>query len=70
MNRDNYLNIYFHPWEFADLKADVPGLPGLITRNSGDAMIHRFDELLRWMKGRGYSFCRIEDFVETSNKNK
>jgi peptidoglycan/xylan/chitin deacetylase (PgdA/CDA1 family) len=68
INHDRYLNLYFHPWEFADLKTDVPGLPWLITRNSGKAMVRRFDEMIRWMKRRGYFFDPIENFLSSKKQ--
>jgi peptidoglycan/xylan/chitin deacetylase (PgdA/CDA1 family) len=68
IRRDGYLNLYFHPWEFVDL-SQVPGLPWLITRRSGEEMMDRFDELLRWMLDRGYEFKTIEDFVQRSQQS-
>lgn len=63
MNQDGYLNIYFHPWEFTDLSDPRLGLPWLIKKNTGSAMVSRFNELVRWMKSKGYSFCTLVDFV-------
>jgi peptidoglycan/xylan/chitin deacetylase (PgdA/CDA1 family) len=65
INRDGYLNIYFHPWEFTDLSDPQLGLPWLIRKNSGDEMITRFSELVRWMKENGYVFGTMIDFVES-----
>src|SRR5688572_2411915 len=49
MNRDKYLNIYFHPWEFMDLAKPKYGLPKFVSKNSGDKMIDRFFKLIEWM---------------------
>lgn len=65
MNYDNYLNLYFHPWEFIDLTIKEYGLPSIISRNSGQKMIDRFGTLIRWMKSKGYSFITIKEFLET-----
>jgi peptidoglycan/xylan/chitin deacetylase (PgdA/CDA1 family) len=61
---DSYLNIYFHPWEFADISDPQLGLPWLIKKNTGDKMVTRFRELLAWMKRRQYTYGRLIDFAE------
>jgi hypothetical protein len=60
---DGYVNIYFHPWEFADLSTPKYNLPRFIVRNSGDAMKERFFKLIIWMKEKGYHFVTLNDFV-------
>ena len=61
---DNYLNLYFHPWEFTDLN-DVGrfGFPTYVSRNSGDAMVKRLDNLISWMLKQGYPFGTFKDFI-------
>lgn len=63
MNSDNYLNIYFHPWEFTDLEDPAYGLPKYVSRNSGQAMTERFNAWVSWMKYKGYRFNTIAEFV-------
>jgi peptidoglycan/xylan/chitin deacetylase (PgdA/CDA1 family) len=63
INHDSYLNIYFHPWEFLDLTNPSYGLPKFISKNSGDKMIMRFSNLIRWMKAKGYLFNTLNEFV-------
>lgn len=63
INHDNYLNIYFHPWEFTDLTEPAYGLPGFISKNSGNSMIDRFCDLIVWMKKQEYSFSSIVNFI-------
>ena len=63
INKDGYLNTYFHPWEFTDLTNSDYGLPGFVSRNSGDKMIRRFNDWLAWMRSKNYSFRTIKDFV-------
>ncbi|HMG89069.1 MAG TPA: polysaccharide deacetylase family protein [Chryseolinea sp.] len=60
---DGYLNTYFHPWEFTDLKDPAYGLPTFVAKNSGEEMAKRFVDLLGWMKGKDYSFSTIRDFL-------
>jgi len=66
LNHDGYLNTYFHPWEFTDLKNPSYGLPAFVSVNSGEKMTSRFHQLCSWMKGKGYSFSTIKDFLNPS----
>jgi peptidoglycan/xylan/chitin deacetylase (PgdA/CDA1 family) len=63
IQRDGYLNTYFHPWEFTDLSNPAYGLPGYVIKNSGDKMRERFDAWIRWAKKRGYGFETIGNFL-------
>lgn len=62
--KDGYLNIYFHPWEFTDLD-DVErfGFPGYVRKNTGIKMIKRMEQLIAWMKTKGYPFGTFQDFI-------
>ena len=66
INHDGYLNTYFHPWEFTDLRDPSYGLPGFVSTNSGEKMTSRFHNLISWMEGKGYSFRTIKDFLKVS----
>ena len=63
INNDNYLNIYFHPWEFTNLTKPEYGLPGFVSKNSGVKMIDRFTSLVKWMKKKEYHFSTISQFI-------
>jgi peptidoglycan/xylan/chitin deacetylase (PgdA/CDA1 family) len=63
LNHDQYLNIYFHPWEFTDLSNEELGLPWLIKKNTASIMTSRFRKLLVWMKAREYSFSTIDEYL-------
>jgi Polysaccharide deacetylase len=66
LKTDRYLNIYFHPWEFTNLKQPEKfGFPGYVSKNSGDQMITRFDKMLVWMKKKNYKFGTFKDFIAT-----
>lgn len=56
---DSYLNIYFHPCEFTDLRAF--GLPWYMTRLSGRAMLERLERYLLWLKRFG-RFAGMDEF--------
>jgi peptidoglycan/xylan/chitin deacetylase (PgdA/CDA1 family) len=63
-NKDGYLNLYFHPWEFTDLnKPEKYGFPGYVVKNSGDAYIKRITDFINWAKAKGYEFMRTDEFA-------
>ncbi|XGV97500.1 MAG: polysaccharide deacetylase family protein [Leptolyngbya sp. BL-A-14] len=45
---DQYLNLYFHPWEFTDLTAF--SLPSYVKRYSGRLMLLRLERYLTWLQ--------------------
>ncbi|WP_027379395.1 polysaccharide deacetylase family protein [Chryseobacterium daeguense] len=62
LKKDNYLNIYFHPWEFAEIKDEAFKLPGFTVKNSGKDMIERFDKFVSWLKSKNYTFGTFQEF--------
>jgi Polysaccharide deacetylase len=51
MRRDQYLHLYFHPWEFYPVTdRDKFGLPSYVSKNSGDEGIKRLERLILWLK--------------------
>ncbi len=63
--KDGYVNIYFHPWEFTPLNNKQKfGFPGYVSKNSGAQMIARMDNLLAWVNQKGYQSSTIADFVQ------
>lgn len=68
-NKDTYLNIYFHPWEFTDLNLpEKYNFPKYVSRNSGTKMISRMEILIIWMKSKNYKFVCTKDLLELINK--
>jgi len=64
--KDKYLNIYFHPWEFTDLKDfERFGFPGYVSKNTGIKMIERMEALISWMKVKNYQFGTFQEFIKT-----
>lgn len=61
--QDGYLNLYFHPWEFVDLKNENLELPSYVMYNSGDILIKRLGRLIEYFQGRGISFGHLRDCV-------
>ncbi len=64
IKKDNYLHLYFHPWEFADLSSF--NIPKYIKRYSGANFIKRFDNLLNKLSKEG-DFISIKSFLEKQN---
>jgi len=63
--KDGYLNIYFHPWEFTDLHdKERFGFPNYVSKNSGDEMILRMDKFMKWINHRNYHSGTITEFVQ------
>lgn len=63
--KDGYLNVYFHPWEFTDLTdKERFGFPGYVSKNSGEKMVARMDELMAWIKNKNYSVNTINEFMK------
>lgn len=65
-SKDEYLNIYFHPWEFIPLQNKY-NFPGYVSKNSGDKMTSRLDSLITWMKSQNYDFGTFKDFIKKNN---
>jgi peptidoglycan/xylan/chitin deacetylase (PgdA/CDA1 family) len=63
MKKDEYLNVYCHPWEFVDLKHYQ--LPWYMQRNSGNALATRLEILIEYFKKRGVQFGCLHQCVET-----
>lgn len=72
LTRDNYLHLYFHPWEFINLKNDVSltQLPVYITKKSGDELFKILKNYLLWIKSRNHQFITSKDFLQNIYKEK
>jgi hypothetical protein len=62
LRKDNFLHLYFHPWEFA--KTDQFKIPGYIRKPDGDRYTKKFDTLLNFLK-RKCDFVTVSEFMET-----
>lgn len=63
--KDRYLNLYFHPWEFTDLKQPERfGFPKYVSKNSGSDFVKRIKDFIVWAQSNGYDFARTGDFAE------
>ncbi|WP_100074213.1 polysaccharide deacetylase family protein [Chryseobacterium camelliae] len=62
LKKDRYLNVYFHPWEFAEIKDKAYKLPGFTVKHSGREMVERFEEFIIWLKQKSHAFGTFQEF--------
>lgn len=60
IRKDSYLNLCFHPWEFAELESFK--IPGYIKNISGSFLAERFEKLILELMGTG-DFSTIASFL-------
>lgn len=64
LQHDGYAVLYFHPWEFIDLKQDkLWNIPFYIKRHSGEEMIERLDKFISFFTSKGVIFERLDEFL-------
>lgn len=64
LKSDGYLLLYFHPWEFMNIRQEEFKLPTFATKNTGKIMEKRFTEFLNWLQSKNVAFETIHDFLE------
>ena len=64
-NKDGYLNIYFHPWEFVSLQDKRLNLPFYFRKKSGQQMLQELSHFIETFKGRGICFYDYFRFFST-----
>lgn len=62
--KDGYLNLYFHPWEFIDMKAESLALPSYVMHNSGDILIARLNRVIDCFQQNNIAFGHLEECPE------
>ncbi|WP_417429176.1 polysaccharide deacetylase family protein [Halpernia sp.] len=67
LKSDKYVNLYFHPWEFSNIKNTDFNLPKFTTKNTGNEMIERFDAFLSWLNNDGETFSTFQNFIKSKN---
>ncbi len=60
LKRDKMVSLYFHPWEFTDIKNYQ--LPKYISKHSGDVMLERLEEIITELKTKA-EFITMQDFA-------
>lgn len=67
MKNPGFTNLFFHPWEFNNLKQFK--IPFYIKRNSGDKALKMLQNYMFWCKKKKYEFMTFEDFLEHHTSN-
>ncbi len=60
-----FINIYFHPWEFVDIRG-YRGIPGYMTRNTGRPLAVKLKAYLRWAKARNFRSLTMSEYIKTA----
>ena len=65
LEKDGYLHLYFHPWEFTDytLAKDGAKYPFYLHRNNGEKMKNRFEKLMKFLQKEGCEFKTTGAFL-------
>lgn len=61
LQSDAYLSLYFHPWEFTDIRSFR--LPGYVKRHAGMPMLERLERYLTWLQPQS-QFITYGDFYQ------
>jgi len=64
LKKDGYICLYFHPWEFTDLKNYQ--LPGYTKKIDGKLLMERLERLINDLSTQG-EFSTIRDFLSIKN---
>jgi peptidoglycan/xylan/chitin deacetylase (PgdA/CDA1 family) len=66
---DDYLLLYFHPWEFVPLREHPEyHVPRYISRNTGDKMLEKLNHFILYFKSIDVDFLRITDYIQHKQK--
>ena len=55
----NYINIYFHPWDFSDFNKNY-----ILLRNTGLKALINLDEYLKWCNKNNLKFDTISNYLK------
>jgi len=56
---DKHVNIYFHPWEFTDIKNYK--IPLIMKYKTGKPLINKLDKYLSWLKRKKVKFITLKE---------
>lgn len=61
MKNPGFVNLFFHPWEFNDLKPFK--IPFYIKKNSGKNALNMLKNYIFWCKKKNYKFLTFSEFL-------
>jgi len=62
LEKDGYVCLYFHPWEFVPIEAY--GLPAYTRKDCGSKLLDKLNRLIKDLKLEGYGFKTMGDFLK------
>ncbi len=62
LKSSDYVNIYFHPWEFEDVKLNTV-LPNLALRNNGSKLLEILNEYVKWTRIKALKPSSIYNYL-------
>lgn len=70
LHHDGQFVIYFHPWEFINLRKHPEwNIPYIISRNTGETMEKRLEMLIQTFKNDGVPFATYSEFTLAYEKS-
>jgi hypothetical protein len=63
----DFVNLYFHPWEFADIKKY--GLPFYFWKRTGDEMSKLLRKYIKWCLSNDLGIITIKEFIKNRMKS-
>ncbi len=61
LQKDKYISLYFHPWEYADLSAYTK-MPFYTRRPCGDQLLEKLSTYLQWLRSLG-AFTTFGNYI-------
>lgn len=61
LKKDQYISLYFHPWEYAELSA-YTSMPSYTRKLSGNELLQKLTAYLEWLSGIS-NFSTMEQFI-------
>ncbi len=63
--KDGYLNLYFHPWEFTNLnQPERFNFPKYVVKNTGESFENIISKFIYWAKSKNLNFSTTKTFIE------
>lgn len=66
----DYVNIYFHPYDFLDLKKYSNKIPNILIRNTGKVLERDLKKYILWCKRNKLKDITMNEYMKIINKKK
>ena len=68
LNKDGYVCLYFHPWEFVSIESY--GLPAYTRTDCGPKLLDKLDRMIKDLKAAGYGFNTMDNYLQQKSPAK